>query len=1108
MPLDGSRIREVLKRFDFGTLFIEGLGWDRHRLKPLSISVNGTAYRLEAIAEKKGMVAFMCEPSTAEVPMPDYAARRKIENQVRRAAHEHLIIYVDRDRKSQIWQWVRREPGRPAACREHTYHLGQPGDALIQKLDAISFSLDEEDELNVVVVAGRARLAFDVERVTKKFYDRFQVEHAAFLGFVHGITSQGDREWYASLMLNRLMFVYFIQKKGFLDRDTDYLRHHLTLIQANRGKGQFLSFYRHFLLRLFHDGLGRSARTSELDTLLGRVPYLDGGLFDVHELERANDAIEIADEAFEAIFDFFDAYQWHLDARPLRSDNEINPDVLGYIFEKYINQKQMGAYYTKEDITEYISRNTVVPFLLDAARRECVEAFENPDKPTVWDLLKADPDRYIYASVRHGVELPLPAEIAVGVNPPGLQNRVEVSSSPSPDERGHWNRAAPSEYALQTESWREVVIRRSRYDTVRARLVSGEMREVSELVSLNLDSPQFAQDAIESCESPDLLRAFWHAIEDVTVLDPTCGSGAFLFATLHVLEPLYEACLDRMEAFVAEVHHPRKDGQPDPLAEFRKTLDIVAAHPNRRYFICKSIILRNLFGVDIMEEAVEICKLRLFLELAAQVEPDSAHINLGIEPLPDIDFNIRAGNTLVGFGTYEDAKRSITSKLDFDKAMERIAVRAADLQSSFDAFRSSQVQGDGYVAKGDKAALRAKLGGLQDELNRYLAVDYGVNPSKPEEYLEWLRSHQPFHWFVEFYGIMDAGGFDVVIGNPPYVEYAQVSKTYTVREVELRQLGNLHAMVTSVALRLLSPDGDISMIVPVALPSTERFLELRQEMERRGEIWVSHYDFRPAKLFEGAEQRLTIFVLRSRRDSPSSRLHSTRYNRWYAKQRSDLLPCLAYTTRVGKAWRPVWPKLAGGQSIRILERVGGQAITVGRVLTGASDYRLFYKTTGILYHTTFTRQAPECFINGVREASSRETSIKVPTARIQHVLHCLLNSSLFFLVYQMCSNCRDLNPSDVQTFRLPSTLLEESALDQLSDELHTNQQGNSRFRVRNQKLTGEVRLQSFSPALSKPILDRIDVVLARHYGFTQDDLDFIVNYDIKYRLGADEADES
>jgi len=72
----------------------------------------------------------------------------------------------------------------------------------------------------------------------------------------------------------------------------------------------------------------------------------------------------------------------------------------------------------------------------------------------------------------------------------------------------------------------------------------------------------------------------------------------------------------------------------------------VDKHPSRRYFIFKSIILHNLFGVDIMAEAVEICKLRLFLKLVSQVDAGRE-----LEPLPDIDFNIRAGNTLVGYAT-------------------------------------------------------------------------------------------------------------------------------------------------------------------------------------------------------------------------------------------------------------------------------------------------------------------------------------------------------------------------------------------------------------------------------------------------------------------------
>src|SRR3989449_11100406 len=98
----------------------------------------------------------------------------------------------------------------------------------------------------------------------------------------------------------------------------------------------------------------------------------------------------------------------------------------------------------------------------------------------------------------------------------------------------------------------------------------------------------------------------------------------------------------------------------------RKIVEKIAHPPNRRYFILKSIIVNNLYGVDIMEEAVEICKLRLFLKLVAQLDSQDR-----IEPLPDIDFNIRAGNTLVGYARYADVEKAVGSKLNFEDAMER-----------------------------------------------------------------------------------------------------------------------------------------------------------------------------------------------------------------------------------------------------------------------------------------------------------------------------------------------------------------------------------------------------------------------------------------------------
>ena len=133
------------------------------------------------------------------------------------------------------------------------------------------------------------------------------------------------------------------------------------------------------------------------------MPYLNGGIFEEHQIEREHPDLHIPDEAFDSVFGFLDRFDWHLDDRPIAKGNEINPEILGYVFEKYTNQKEMGAYYTKEDITDYIAKNCIIPFLLDAAGDKLGDAS--------WNLLREDPDRYIYPAVGHGVFCDYPTEL-------------------------------------------------------------------------------------------------------------------------------------------------------------------------------------------------------------------------------------------------------------------------------------------------------------------------------------------------------------------------------------------------------------------------------------------------------------------------------------------------------------------------------------------------------------------------------------------------------------------------------------------------------------------------------------------------------------------------
>ena len=170
-----------------------------------------------------------------------------------------------------------------------------------------------------------------------------------------------------------------------------------------------------------------------------------------------------------------------------------------------------------------------------------------------------------------------------------------------------------------------------------------------------------------------------------------------------------------------------------------------------------------------MDEAIEICKLRLFLKMVAQIEDVKQ-----IEPLPDIDFNIQAGNTLAGYATYDEVEKAVTGKLDFDNTMKRIEEKAEDVDQLFTLFRQQQTELGGTVTPTEKQALQDKLRVLEDELNGYLAGEYQIDPSKKSAYQNWLTSHKPFHWFTAFYGILKNGGFDVIIGNPPYLELREV----------------------------------------------------------------------------------------------------------------------------------------------------------------------------------------------------------------------------------------------------------------------------------------------------------------------------------------------
>ena len=1107
MPVSIEELRPYLQDFNFPGLFVEGLGWNHYQADPFTVQVNDREYSLRPVAEKAGFVVYECD-SSVDNNIPQYPIRRKIESQAAKLAFEHLIVFVHPNRKVQVWQWVKRETGKPAACLEIAFSAGQSGDHLLQPLQRLFVSLDEEPSLNIALVAARVRAALDVEKVTKQFYNHFKAELTAFGNFIDGITAQGDRDWYASLMLNRMMFIYFVQKQRFLDGDIDYLRNKLLEVQEKYGGGHYQQFYRIFLLRLFNEGLGQpeALRAPDLAEVLGKVPFLNGGLFDVHDLERDNPEISIPDEAFERVFNFFDDYRWHLDERPYREDNEINPDVLGYIFEKFVNQKQMGAYYTKEDITGYISRNTVIPFLFDTARKECPVAFRG--EGGVWRLLRDDPDRYIYPAVGHGItwnareaENPtrldtdtlfeLPCDIAAGID--------EVS------KRDGWNRFAPDDYALPNETWREVVARRHRYTEICSKLGAGVVQEVNDLVTLNLDIEQFAMDVISQSEGPELLQAFWRALCRLSILDPACGSGAFLFAALNVLEPLYTACLEGMRGFLGDLERTERPHHPDALRDFRDVLEQVEGHDSERYFILKSIVLNNLYGVDIMEEAAEICKLRLFLKLVAQLESYDQ-----IEPLPDIDFNIRAGNSLVGFTSLDSLCQAMTITTEGQhrqvfpedqEVLNRIEAEAEAASVAYSQFRWQQTMLGGEITSDDKADLRRRLDRLSRELDRYLAAEYGVDLDDPDLFRTWRDNHRPFHWLVEFHELIRRGGFDVVIGNPPYVEYRTIKNIYSVRGLTTERCGNLYAMMMERSIQMVT-SGYVGMIVPVSGACADGYDHLRELLTATGDIVVSHFNDRPSKLFDGIEHnRLSITLLHV--GSETRQVFSTKYNKWKSVERDTLFQRLAFVDAKRSSTSRSLAKLGYPLEASILQKFHQAPLATEASFGGSVQASIFY-TRKLSHFVQILDFVPTIYdSDGNLRNPSELKELKFESQLRRDGVLAFLNSSLFYWLVTLFSDCRNLNKREIEMARL--NLKDKNALVRLSalaQGLMGDIVANSQIKpVKYQKM-GTLRIQSTYPRLSKAIIDRIDSELANHYGFTDEELDFIVNYDVKYRMGS------
>jgi hypothetical protein len=618
--------------------------------------------------------------------LPRYAGRL-----ASRAAHALWVIIATQRARGEVaiaaWSNDRRPPRVAAVVVDRR----RPVDSDAETLRALSVAAGDRDVLTHmrwVEILGR-------DSLTARFYQALERAVAAIAGS-GTVGTPVDRHEAALLDASRLVFLAFLEAKGWLDGDRGFLVRHFDRCVASGGR------FRDRVLRpLFFGTLNtpfrRRARTARA---FGRVPFLNGGLFAKTRVERALVGLTFSDDAYGALL--FDAFgQYRFTAREETStwtEAAVDPEMLGRAFESLMapaERRRTGAFFTPFSLVERVSTSALASALDDDGRRALAGE-------------------------------PLPAARA---------------------------------------------------------------------------------------------RAVLESIERLTVLDPACGSGAFL---VHALER------------IASLRSMLGDGR-----------DVSA--------IRREVLTRSIFGVDINPTAVWLCELRLWLAVVIESEAEDP---LAVTPLPNLDRNVRSGDALTGraFGSSNIIRREAE---DLRRLRERYA-RASGRRKTLVLRRLERAE-CAFAAEAIGDELRAVAAKRRDVLVARKGRDlFGdrYQPSRDERAaaaelrstargLRALRRRiedggaLPFGFVTHFPDVAARGGFSIVVGNPPWgrVHRVPVSqrklfrRDYQVARAAAWEPGasaagagrgfaaqvDVAALFVERSLALLLPGGTMALLLPVKL---------------------------------------------------------------------------------------------------------------------------------------------------------------------------------------------------------------------------------------------------------------------------------------------------
>lgn len=462
---------------------------------------------------------------------------------------------------------------------------------------------------------GSIEGAFSIQKVTDEFYEQYKelyLKLAENQSLADALEQEGlDVERFVKKLLGQIVFLYFIQKKGWLGVPKEkkmgqgskrFLQERFELSEQN---GE--NYYDSFLRYLFYEALAREHNDEGIKYFYKRlnckIPFLNGGLFEA-EFNWAHTDFTIPNELFRndeknkagdkgtGILDVFDRYNFTIkEDEPLEKEVAVDPEMLGKVFENMLEikeRKSKGAYYTPREIVHYMCQESLIHYL-DNTVNDYTESYQALGSDQL-SLAGGSSDK------KGNLNLELKNKGDIRVPKEDLEAFIR---------KGH--------LVLENE---EIA------HEARKRVEKGELKSTTH--------EQILPDSISN-----YANQLDDALKNIKICDPAIGSGAFPVGLLH------------------EIVNARL-----VLNSFLQRMDYTP------YNLKRHAIQESIYGVDIDSSAIDIARLRLWLSMIVDEEDYE-----NIEALPNLDYKIVEGNSLIGLP--ENAMRNLEVEEELEELKKK-----------------------------------------------------------------------------------------------------------------------------------------------------------------------------------------------------------------------------------------------------------------------------------------------------------------------------------------------------------------------------------------------------------------------------------------------------